>query len=56
MNPPLRSHADVEDLLAAIRDGTIDMIATDHAPHDPKSKRMEQLGALFRSGASGAAS
>jgi dihydroorotase len=50
MNPPLRSHADVEDLLAAIRDGTIDMIATDHAPHDPKSKRMEQLGAYFGPG------
>jgi dihydroorotase len=50
MNPPLRSHGDVEDLLAAIRDGTIDMIATDHAPHDPKSKRMEQLGAYFGSG------
>ncbi|HEY6301336.1 MAG TPA: dihydroorotase [Candidatus Binatus sp.] len=49
MNPPLRSHGDVEDLLAAIRDGTIDMIATDHAPHDPKSKRMEQLGAYFGS-------
>jgi dihydroorotase len=50
MNPPLRSHGDVEDLLAAIRDGTIDMIATDHAPHDPKSKRMEQLGAYFGPG------
>jgi dihydroorotase len=49
MNPPLRSHGDVEDLLAAIRDGTIDMIATDHAPHDPQSKRMEQLGAYFGS-------
>jgi dihydroorotase len=35
MNPPLRSHGDVEDLLAAIRDRTIDMIATDLAPHDP---------------------
>ena len=47
MNPPLRNHGDVEELLAAIRDGTIDMIATDHAPHDPKSKRMEQLGGFF---------
>src|ERR1700722_3796034 len=45
MNPPLRSHDDVEDLLAAIRDGTIDMIASDHAPHDPDSKRMPRLGA-----------
>ncbi len=50
MNPPLRTHGDVEDLLDAIRDGTIDMIATDHAPHDPKSKRMEQLGAYFGPG------
>jgi len=47
MNPPLRSHGDVEDLLAAIRDGTIDMIATDHAPHDADSKRMAQVGAFF---------
>jgi dihydroorotase len=50
MNPPLRSHGDVEGLLAAIRDGTIDMIATDHAPHDPDSKRMPQLGAYFGPG------
>ena len=28
-------------------DGTIDMIATDHAPHDPRSKRMERLAGLF---------
>jgi dihydroorotase len=47
MNPPLRSHGDVEHLLEAIADGTIDMIATDHAPHDPDSKRMAQVGALF---------
>lgn len=47
MNPPLRNRDDVEALHAAIRDGTIDMIATDHAPHDPKSKRMDELGALF---------
>ncbi len=50
MNPPLRSHGDVENLLAAIRDGTIDMIASDHAPHDPDSKRMPQLGAYFAPG------
>jgi dihydroorotase len=47
MNPPLRNREDVEALHDAIRDGTIDMIATDHAPHDPKSKRMDQLGAFF---------
>src|SRR5271168_1141869 len=50
MNPPLRNRDDVEALHAAIRDGTIDMIATDHAPHDPKSKWMEQLGAFFGPG------
>ena len=50
MNPPLRNRDDVEALHGAIRDGTIDMIATDHAPHDPKSKRMEQLGAFFGPG------
>ncbi|MGA7873839.1 MAG: dihydroorotase [Candidatus Binatus sp.] len=50
MNPPLRSRDDVEALHAAICDGTIDMIASDHAPHDPKSKRMEQLAAFFGPG------
>jgi dihydroorotase len=50
MNPPLRNRDDVEALRAAICDGTIDMIATDHAPHDPKSKRIEQLGAFFGPG------
>jgi len=50
MNPPLRNRDDVEALHAAIRDGTVDMIASDHAPHDPKSKRMEQLGAFFGPG------
>jgi dihydroorotase len=48
MSPPLRSAHDVEALIAAIADGTIDMIATDHAPHDPHSKRMERLAGLFR--------
>jgi dihydroorotase len=50
MNPPLRNRDDVEALRAGIRDGTIDMIASDHAPHDPASKRMEQLGAFFGPG------
>ena len=38
MNPPLRSDADVAELTAAIADGTIDAIATDHAPHAPETK------------------
>ena len=47
MAPPLRSAHDVEAVVAAVADGTIDMIATDHAPHDPHSKRMERLAGLF---------
>jgi dihydroorotase len=50
MAPPLRSTHDVEAVVAAIADGTIDMIATDHAPHDRHSKRMERLAGLFSSG------
>ena len=38
MNPPLRSPADREALLEGIADGTIDMIATDHAPHSAEEK------------------
>ena len=38
MNPPLRSPEDREAMLAAVLDGTIDMIATDHAPHSAEEK------------------
>jgi dihydroorotase len=38
MNPPLRSVQDREALIAGIQDGTIDMIATDHAPHTQEEK------------------
>ncbi len=38
MNPPLRSKADREALIEGIKDGTIDMIATDHAPHSAEEK------------------
>ena len=38
MNPPLRSPADREALLEGLADGTIDMIATDHAPHSTEEK------------------
>ena len=38
MNPPLRSAADRDALLAAVLDGTVDMIATDHAPHSAEEK------------------
>lgn len=43
MNPPIRSEDDRQALIEGIRDGTIDMIATDHAPHgyDEKSRGLE---------------
>jgi len=40
MNPPLRSEADVEGILVGLVDGTIDAIATDHAPHPPATKEL----------------
>lgn len=40
MNPPLRGAADREALLEALADGTIDAIATDHAPHGPGKKAL----------------
>jgi len=47
MNPPLRSASDVEAILAAIADGTVDAIATDHAPHAAHEKAMEFERAAF---------
>jgi len=41
MNPPLRTARDVEALREAVKDGTIDMIATDHAPHHYDEKERE---------------
>jgi dihydroorotase len=41
VNPPLRSDSDVAALRRAISDGTIDAIATDHAPHSPIEKEVE---------------
>jgi len=41
VNPPLREEEDVEALREALRDGTIDVIATDHAPHSPLEKDCE---------------
>lgn len=40
MNPPLRSEADRLALVEALRDGTIDCVATDHAPHAPEEKEV----------------
>ncbi|HKF27977.1 MAG TPA: dihydroorotase [Candidatus Binataceae bacterium] len=47
MNPPLRAPGEVEALRAAIADGTIDMIASDHAPHEAAAKHLEQLADFF---------
>jgi dihydroorotase len=41
MNPPLRSAADMAAILAGLADGTIDVIATDHAPHSVLEKEVE---------------
>jgi dihydroorotase len=47
MNPPLRSAADREAILVALADGTIDAIATDHAPHAVHEKQVEFERAAF---------
>ena len=47
MNPPLRSSADREALLVALADGTVDAVATDHAPHASHEKIIEFERALF---------
>lgn len=41
MNPPLRSERDREALIAGLADGTVDAIASDHAPHHPDEKDVE---------------
>ncbi len=47
MNPPLRAPADREALIEGIIDGTIDMIATDHAPHSAEEKAKGLAGSAF---------
>jgi dihydroorotase len=47
MNPPLRSREDREALIEGIKDGTIDMIATDHAPHSAEEKSRGLDGSPF---------
>ena len=47
MNPPLRSREDREALLEGVLDGTIDMIATDHAPHSAEEKSKGLQGSAF---------
>jgi dihydroorotase len=41
MNPPLRTWSDVEAVVGGLRDGTIEILATDHAPHAPEKKMRE---------------
>ena len=41
MNPPLRTQEDVDAIIAALKDGTIDCIASDHAPHSIEEKEQE---------------
>ena len=47
MNPPLRGEADLEAVLEALADGTVDAIATDHAPHSFDDKEVELSLAAF---------
>lgn len=47
VNPPLRTEADVHALREALADGTIDIVATDHAPHPLESKECEWQEAAF---------
>ncbi|WP_062526944.1 dihydroorotase [Demequina rhizosphaerae] len=47
VNPPLRTQSDVEALREAVADGTIDIIATDHAPHASEDKDCEWAAASF---------
>jgi dihydroorotase len=41
VNPPLRTKVDIEEIKEGLRDGTIDVIATDHAPHSEREKSRE---------------
>lgn len=47
MNPPLRSKDDVDELIRGLQDGTIDAIATDHAPHAAEEKNVPIAKAAF---------
>ncbi|MBM4167133.1 MAG: dihydroorotase [Ignavibacteria bacterium] len=47
MNPPLRTQDDVDELLVGLHDGTIDVIASDHAPHSIDEKDVEYIYAPF---------
>jgi len=47
VNPPLRTQEDVDAIIAGLKDGTLDCIATDHAPHHIDDKQLEYSRAAF---------
>jgi dihydroorotase len=47
MSPPLRTQQDVDAIIEGLKDGTIDAIATDHAPHTIEEKEVEFIAAPF---------
>ncbi len=47
VNPPIRSDADRQTIITGVRDGTIDVIASDHAPHHADEKKVEFINAAF---------
>ena len=47
MNPPLRTRRDIEEILAGIKDGSITILATDHAPHTQEEKEVEFAAAPY---------
>lgn len=47
MNPPLRTQEDIDAIKAGLKDGTIDVIATDHAPHSLDEKEVDYIQAPF---------
>ena len=47
MNPPLRTRADADALIAGVADGTITLLATDHAPHTREEKELEFAAAPY---------
>jgi dihydroorotase len=47
VNPPLRTQADINALIEGLNDGTIDIIATDHAPHTKADKECDMIKAAF---------
>jgi len=47
MNPPLRTQEDIDAIIEGLQDGTIDCIATDHAPHATHEKETDMISAAF---------